>query len=101
MWNDKVENEIVKYLNEIVGHEIKSNQVAVIPLEKVILTSKELTKDYSLSAEWTNYHDIIGKVHSRAIPVSWKERRVFSTGSQDSPPGSLVSEADRLSGSGV
>jgi hypothetical protein len=51
MWNDKVENEIFKYLNEIVGHEIKSNQVAVIPLEKVILTSKELTKDYSLSAE--------------------------------------------------
>jgi hypothetical protein len=35
------------------------------------------------------HHDIIGKVHSRAIPVSCKERRVFSTGSQDSPPGSL------------
>jgi hypothetical protein len=51
MWNDKVENEIFKYLNEIVGHEIKSNQVAIIPFEKVILTSKELTKDYSLSAE--------------------------------------------------
>jgi hypothetical protein len=55
MWNDKVENEIVKYLNEIVGHEIKSNQVEVIPLEKVILTSKGLTPDYSLSPEWTNY----------------------------------------------
>jgi hypothetical protein len=51
MWNDKVENEIFKYLNEIVGHEIKSNQVAIISFEKVILTSKELTKDYSLSAE--------------------------------------------------
>jgi hypothetical protein len=29
--------------------------VAIISFEKVILTSKELTKDYSLSAEWTNY----------------------------------------------
>jgi hypothetical protein len=34
-------------------------------------------------------HDIRGKVHSRAIPGSWKKRRVFSKGSQDSPPGSL------------
>jgi hypothetical protein len=42
-------------------------------------------------------HDIIGKVHSRAIPVSWKKRPVFSTGSQDSPPVSLVYEAHRLS----
>jgi hypothetical protein len=39
MWNDKVQNEIVKYVNEIVGQDIKSNQVAIIPLEKVILTS--------------------------------------------------------------
>ncbi len=45
-------------------------------------------------------HDKIGKVHSRAIPVSWKVPRVFSTGSQDSPPVSLVSEAHRLSGVG-
>jgi hypothetical protein len=55
MWNDKVENEVVKYLNEIVGHEIKSNKVAVIPLEKVILTSNTPTSDYSLSPVWTNY----------------------------------------------
>jgi hypothetical protein len=55
MWNDKVENEVVKYLNEIVGHEIKSNQVRVIPLEKVILTSSTTATDYSLSPVWTNY----------------------------------------------
>ena len=48
MWNDKVQNEVVKHLNEIVGHEIKSNQVAIIPLEKVILTSRVPTADYSL-----------------------------------------------------
>jgi hypothetical protein len=53
MWNDKVQNEVVKYLNEIVGQEIKSNQVRVIPLEKVILTSNVPTEDYSPG--WTNY----------------------------------------------
>jgi hypothetical protein len=55
MWSDKVQNEVVKHLNEIVGHEIKSNQVAIIPLEKVILTSNVPTADYSLFTEWTNY----------------------------------------------
>ncbi len=56
MWNDKVQKEVVKYLNEIVGHEIKSNQVRVLPLEKVFLTSKRAsTEEYFLSPEWTNY----------------------------------------------
>ncbi len=55
MWNDKVQNEVVKHLNEIIGHEIKPNKVRVIPLEKVILTSKRPTVDYSLYPEWTNY----------------------------------------------
>jgi hypothetical protein len=55
MWNDKVQNEVVKHLNQIVGQEIKSNQVAIIPLEKVILTSNIPTEDYLLSPEWTNY----------------------------------------------
>jgi hypothetical protein len=55
MWNDKVQNEVVKHLNEIIGHEIKSNKVRVIPLEKVILATKRATVDYSLSPEWTNY----------------------------------------------
>ncbi|XP_046456767.1 CAP-Gly domain-containing linker protein 1-like isoform X2 [Daphnia pulex] len=57
MWNDKVQNEVVKHLNEMQmdGHEIKSNKVRVIPLEKVILVSKRPTMDYSLSPEWTNY----------------------------------------------
>jgi hypothetical protein len=55
MWNDKVQNEVVKHLNDIVGHEIKSNRVTVIPLEKVILVSKRPTVDYSLYPEWTNY----------------------------------------------
>jgi hypothetical protein len=55
MWNDKVQNEVVKYLNEIVGHQIKSNKVRVIPLEKVILTSSTLATDYLLSPVWKNY----------------------------------------------
>ena len=55
MWNDKVQNEVVKHLKKIVGHEIKSNQVRVIPLEKVIFTSNVPTENYSISPEWTNY----------------------------------------------
>jgi hypothetical protein len=55
MWNDKVQNEVVKHLNEVVGYEIKSNKVRVIPLEKVILSSNLPTADYSLSPVWTIY----------------------------------------------
>jgi hypothetical protein len=55
MWNDKVQNEVVKHLNDIVGHVIKLNKVTVIPLEKVIIASKIPTTDYSLSPVWTNY----------------------------------------------
>ena len=55
MWNDKVENEVVKHLNQIVGQEIQPNRVRVIPLEKVILTSKLPTADYLLSPVWTPY----------------------------------------------
>ena len=55
MWNDKVQNEVVKHLNEIVGHEIKLNQVRVIPMKKVILTSDVSTEEYSISSRWANY----------------------------------------------
>ena len=56
MWNDKVQNEVVKHLNEIVGHEIKSNQIRVIPSKKIILTSDVPTAgEYSISSPWTNY----------------------------------------------
>jgi hypothetical protein len=55
MWNDKVQNKVVNHLQEIFGHDIKSNTVRVIPLEKVILTSNIPTADYSLSPVWTNY----------------------------------------------
>jgi hypothetical protein len=47
MWNDKVQNEVVKYLNKIVGQEIQPDNVRVLPLEKVFLTSKRAsTEEY-------------------------------------------------------
>jgi hypothetical protein len=55
MWNDKVQNEVVKHLRKIVGKEIQSDKVRVIPFEKVILKSNIPTSDYSLSPVWTNY----------------------------------------------
>jgi hypothetical protein len=42
MWNDKVQNEVVKHLNKSIGQEIQSDKVRVIPLEKVILTNGRL-----------------------------------------------------------
>ncbi|XP_046456487.1 uncharacterized protein LOC124203727 [Daphnia pulex] len=55
MWNDKVQNEVMKYLSEFLSQEIKYDKVRVIPLEKVILTSNTPTSDYTLSPVWTNY----------------------------------------------
>jgi hypothetical protein len=55
MWNDKVQKQVVKYLNEIVGHEIKSDQVRVLPLEKVLLTSYTPPVDFWLNPWWTYY----------------------------------------------
>jgi hypothetical protein len=55
MWNDKVQNEVVKHLNKSIGQEIQSDEVRVIPLEKVILTSEIPTDNYSLSPVWKNY----------------------------------------------
>ena len=45
MWNDKVENEVVRHLNKIASQEIQSDNVRVLPLEKVILVSKRPTAD--------------------------------------------------------
>jgi hypothetical protein len=55
MWNDKVQKQVVKHLSEIVGHEIKYNQVRITPLEKIILTSNKPIVDYWLSPKWTKY----------------------------------------------
>jgi hypothetical protein len=55
MWNDKIPKEVVKYLNKIVGQEIQPDNVRVLPLEKVFLTSEIPREDYFLSPVWKNY----------------------------------------------
>jgi hypothetical protein len=72
MWNDKVQIEVVKYLNEIVGQEIKYDKVAVIPLEKVILTSNTPASDYTLSPVWTNYD----KSKTLRLSLSCSEQKI-------------------------
>ncbi|EFX79566.1 hypothetical protein DAPPUDRAFT_244780 [Daphnia pulex] len=72
MWNEKIQNEVVKHLNEIVSHQIKSNKVTVIPLEKVILKSKRPTVDYSLYPEWTNYD----KSKTLRLSLSCSEQKI-------------------------
>jgi hypothetical protein len=55
MWNEKVQNEVVKHLFKSVDKEIQPDNVKIIPLENVILASKRPKADYSLSPIWTNY----------------------------------------------
>nr|CAH0101839.1 unnamed protein product [Daphnia galeata] len=55
MWNDKVQNEVVKHLKKIVGQEIQSDNVKVFPMKKIILISDVPTEEYSISSRWSNY----------------------------------------------
>ena len=55
MWNDKVQNEVVKHLKKIVGQEIQSDNVKIFPMKKIILTSNVPTEEYSISPVWANY----------------------------------------------
>ncbi|XP_046462426.1 uncharacterized protein LOC124208629 [Daphnia pulex] len=55
MWNDKVESQVVKYLTEFVRQSVQSNQVQVIPLEKVVLASTKPSTVFSLSTDWLPY----------------------------------------------
>lgn len=55
MWNEKVEREVVNYLGDVVGHQVKPHQVHVIPLEKVVLSSTIPSSTYSLSTNWLPY----------------------------------------------
>nr|CAH0111139.1 unnamed protein product [Daphnia galeata] len=55
MWNDKVESQVVNYLTEFVGQQIQSNQVQVIPLEKVVLSSTKPSSVFSLTSDWLPY----------------------------------------------
>lgn len=55
MWNEKVENEVGKYLNKIVGHQVNDHQVQIIPLEKVVLTSTIPSTAFYLTTHWLPY----------------------------------------------
>jgi hypothetical protein len=55
MWNDKVENQIVNYLTEFVGQKIQSNQVQVIPFEKLVLASTTPSTAVLLTTNWLPY----------------------------------------------
>ena len=55
MWNDKVESQVVNYLTEFADQQIQSNQVQVIPLEKVVLSSTKPSSVFSLTSDWLPY----------------------------------------------
>lgn len=57
MWDDNLEKQMIDYLTSqgIVGHEIKSFQVQVIPFEKIILATTKPSTIYSISNDWLPY----------------------------------------------
>ena len=55
MWNPKVESKVVNYLTEFLSQPIKSNQVQVIPFDKVILASTSPSTTFSLKSNWLPY----------------------------------------------
>ncbi|XP_046654273.1 uncharacterized protein LOC124345613 [Daphnia pulicaria] len=55
MWNPKVESKVVNYLTEFLSQPIKSNQVQVIPFDKVILASTSPSATFTLKSNWLPY----------------------------------------------
>lgn len=58
IWNENVQGEVVDYLSDFIGQQIKSNQVQIIPFEKLVLTNtkREPSTVYSLPTDWHPYH---------------------------------------------
>ncbi|KZS16600.1 Uncharacterized protein APZ42_017143 [Daphnia magna] len=52
MWNQEVQNKVVKYLGQVLGRKVNSHQVQIIPLENVILASTSSSTIYTLSTDW-------------------------------------------------
>ncbi len=55
MWNPKVESKIVNHLTKVLSQPITSNQVQVIPFDKVILASTSPSTTFSLKSNWFPY----------------------------------------------
>jgi hypothetical protein len=55
MWNEKVENEVAKYVSKIVGHQVNDHQVQIIPFDKVILTSTIPSTAFYMTTHWLPY----------------------------------------------
>jgi hypothetical protein len=55
MWNEKVENEVAKYVSKIVGHQVNDHQVQIIPFDKVILTSTMPSTAFYFTTHWLPY----------------------------------------------
>jgi hypothetical protein len=48
IWKDKVQKEVAKYLNKIVGQETQPDNIRVLPFDKVILTNAIPMENYFL-----------------------------------------------------
>lgn len=54
MWNEEMEEEVVKFITNFVGRQIRPEQVSVFPFENVFLSSKTPSELYELSNQFTD-----------------------------------------------
>lgn len=55
MWNEELERELVKFTTTLVGYAILQEQVRILPIEKVMLSSSRSLKLYELPSQWIDY----------------------------------------------
>ena len=66
MWNDAVQKEVVKFTSELIGYPLlKSDQVRVLPMEKVMLFSRIQSTTYQMVKDWKQtqtHRDLVFKI---------------------------------------
>lgn len=55
MWNDLLEEEAARFTASMVGHSVYRNQISVLPMDNVRLSSRVPPKNYEIPSQWIPY----------------------------------------------
>ena len=55
IWNQNLDDKVAQHLTELLNQKVESNQVQVFPFDRLRLTSKMQSADFSLIDEWVPY----------------------------------------------
>lgn len=55
MWNEALEKKVLDYTSMLAGHSLKPEQIRVLPLEKILLSSSTPPDNYELPNVWHDY----------------------------------------------